>query len=412
LAAETRPVCCRAPRSPALDLRYSQSEEKFRRELRAWLAEAVPAHGKAPHMSDWAARRAYDTGWQKKLFDAGYAGIQWPREYGGRDASLAEQLVYYEEIARAGAPYVGVNFVGMLHGGPTLVAEGTPEQKARHLPRILRGEEIWCQGFSEPGAGSDLAALATRAHRDGDHYVVSGHKIWTSFAQVADYCELLVRTDPAAPKHKGITWLILPMDAAGIEIRPLPTLVGESDFSEVFLSEVRVPVANRVGAENDGWRVTNVTLRFERGTAFASDMIQLQQFLRELAALARRVTRDGAPAWDDRALRREIGHLYAELEALWAMVKLSVCEAQDTGVPGVGASAVKLFYTELYQRVCELGMRLLGRAGMSREDVAGMPSAKILHRTLQSLSLTIAAGTSQIQRNIISERILGLPKDR
>jgi alkylation response protein AidB-like acyl-CoA dehydrogenase len=300
----------------------------------------------------------------------------------------------------------------MLHGGPTLVAEGTPEQKARHLPRILRGEEIWCQGFSEPGAGSDLAALATRAHRDGDHYVVSGHKIWTSFAQVADYCELLVRTDPAAPKHKGITWLILPMDAAGIEIRPLPTLVGESDFSEVFLSEVRVPVENRVGAENDGWRVTNVTLRFERGTAFASDMIQLQQFLRELAALARRVTRDGAPAWDDRALRREIGHLYAELEALWAMVKLSVCEAQDTGVPGVGASAVKLFYTELYQRVCELGMRLLGRASLSREDVQGLPSAKVLHRTLQSLSLTIAAGTSQIQRNIISERILGLPKDR
>jgi alkylation response protein AidB-like acyl-CoA dehydrogenase len=231
-------------------------------------------------------------------------------------------------------------------------------------------------------------------------------------AQVADYAELLVRTDPDVARHKGITWLILPMDAKGIEIRPLLTLAGEADFSEVFLTDVRVPVANRVGAENDGWRVTNVTLRFERGTAFASDMIHLQQFLRELAAVAKRVTRDGAPAWEDRALRREVGHLAAELDALWAMVKLSVCEAQETGVPGIGASAVKLFYSELYQRVCELGARLLGRAGLAREDVAGLPCSRLTYRMLQSHALTIAAGSSQIQRNIISERILGLPKDR
>ena len=224
-----------------MDLRYSESDEKFRAELRAWLAEQVPAHGRPPPAHDWPARRAWDTGWQRRLFEAGYAGINWPREYGGRDASPSEQLVYYEETARAGAPYVGVNFVGVLHGGPTLVAEGTPEQKAAHLPRILRGEEIWCQGFSEPGAGSDLAALKTRAVRDGDDYVVNGHKIWCSFAHVADVGELLVRTDPNAPKHKGISWLILPMDAAGIEIRPLPTLAGEGEFSEVFLNDVRDP---------------------------------------------------------------------------------------------------------------------------------------------------------------------------
>ena len=176
----------------------------------------MPAHGDAAAVARLDGARARTTrGWQRKLFDAGYAGINWPKEYGGRDASLTEQLVYYEETARAGAPYVGVNFVGLLHGGPTLIAEGTPEQKARHLPRILRGEEVWCQGFSEPGAGSDLASLATRAVRDGDDYVVNGHKIWCSFAQVADYCELLVRTDPDAPKHRGISWLILPMDAAG-----------------------------------------------------------------------------------------------------------------------------------------------------------------------------------------------------
>ncbi len=395
-----------------MDLRYSESDEKFRAELRSWLDKAVPAHGAPPSIHDWPARRAYDTGWQRKLFDAGYAGINWPAEYGGRDASLTEQLVYHEEMARARAPYIGVNFVGMLHGGPTLIAEGSPEQKAAHLQRILEGEEVWCQGFSEPAAGSDLASLKTRAVRDGDHYVVSGHKIWTSFAQAADFCELLVRTDPEVAKHGGISWLILPMDAEGIEIRPLPTLLGEGDFSEVFLDGVRVPVENRVGEENDGWRVTNVTLRFERGTAFASDMIQLQQFVAELVKLAKRVTRDEASAWDDVSLRREIGHMSAELDALWAMVKLSVSEAGQTGVPGLGGSAIKLFYSELTQRVTELGMRILGRAALSLEDVADRPSQMILGKAMQSLSLTIAAGTSQIQRNIISERILGLPKDR
>jgi alkylation response protein AidB-like acyl-CoA dehydrogenase len=395
-----------------MDLRYSESDERFRRELKAWLADAVPKHGPPPPTHDWAARVAYDTGWQRKLFEAGYAGINWPRAFGGRELSATEQLVYYEETARAGAPYVGVNFVGLLHGGPTLVAEGSPEQKASHLPRILRGEEIWCQGFSEPGAGSDLASLKTRAVRVGDDYVVSGHKIWCSFAHVADFAELLVRTDPDAPKHRGISWLICPMDLPGIEVRPLPTLAGEGEFSEVFFNDVRVPVGQRVGAENDGWRITNVTLRFERGTAFASEMINLQRYLAELVAVAKQVMRHGAATWDDRALRREVGHLLAELDALWAMVKLSVSRASATGVPGLEGSAIKLYYTELCQRVAELGVRLLGRAGLAREDVAGLPSGRLLHRHLNSLSLTIAAGSSQIQRNIIGERILGLPKDR
>ena len=395
-----------------MDLRYSDSDERFRRELRAWLAEAVAKHGPPPPIHDWPARVAYDTGWQRKLFEAGYAGINWPAEYGGRDLSATEQLVYYEETARASAPYVGVNFVGLLHGGPTIIAEGTPAQKARHLPRILRGEEVWCQGFSEPGAGSDLASLATRAVREGDDYVVNGHKIWCSFAHVAEVGELLVRTDPAAPKHRGISWLICPMDAAGIEIRPLPTLAGEGEFSEVFFNDVRVPVANLVGAENDGWRVTNVTLRFERGTAFASEMINLQKYVADLVAVAKRITRHGASAWDDRALRREVGHVLAELDALWAMVKLSVSRASAGGVPGLEGSAIKLYYTELFQRIAELGVRLLGRAGLAREDVAGLPGRLVLHRHLNSLSLTIAAGSSQIQRNIVAERILGLPKDR
>jgi alkylation response protein AidB-like acyl-CoA dehydrogenase len=242
--------------------------------------------------------------------------------------------------------------------------------------------------------------------------VVNGHKIWTSFAQVADYCELLVRTDPAAPKHKGISWLILPMDLPGIEVRPLKTFHGEGEFSELFLSNVRVPVGNRLGAENDGWRVTNVTLSFERGTAFVGEMIRLQQFLRELARLARRMPQGDATAWSDRALRREIGRLQAQLEAIWALVKIGVSEAQRTGVPGAGASAVKLQYTEVYTRITELALELRGRAGLSKDDLACFQNRQWTLEYGRAISLNIAAGTSQIQRNIIAERILRLPKDR
>jgi len=247
-----------------VELRYSDADEAFRAELRTWLDATLPSLPPQPAREDWDERRKWDTDWQRRLFDAGYAGLHWPKEYGGRGASPTEQLIFYEETARARAPYVGVNFVGTLHAGPTLIEEGTDAQKAAHLPRILRGDEVWCQGFSEPNAGSDLASLQTRAVRDGDDYVVTGQKIWCSFGHIADVGEFLVRTDADAPKHKGISWLILPMDRPGIEIRPIKTVLGSSEFCEVFLDEVRVPVSNRVGAENDGWRVTNVTLKYER----------------------------------------------------------------------------------------------------------------------------------------------------
>ncbi len=395
-----------------MDLRYSDADEKFRRELRDWFAEEVPKHGLPPDREDWGARREYDTGWQKKLFEAGYAGINWPKEYGGRGATLTEELVYYEEMARADAPYIGMNFVGIRHGGPTIIVEGNELQKSTHLPRILRGDEVWCQGFSEPNSGSDLASLNCTAVRDGDHYVVNGHKIWTSFAHGADYCEMLVRTNQEASKHRGISWMIMPMDLDGIEIRPMPTLLGEIDFSEVFLQDVRIPAENLVGEENDGWRITNVTLRFERGSAWAADIIELQSFLEDLAKLARHVTRDDAAAWDDKALRTEIGHLSAEVESLWAWIKFSISETAKTGVPGLDGSAIKLGFTELNQRIYELGTKVLGRACLVREDVSDeLPSVRIVDKFLNTLSLTIAAGTSQIQRNIISERILQLPRE-
>jgi hypothetical protein len=394
-----------------VDLRYSETEEKFRLELRQWLAEVVPALGPKPSSLDWPARRVYDTTWQRMLFDAGYAGIDWPVEGGGRGASPVEQLIYLEELERAHAPYVGVNFVGLLHAGPTIVVEGTPEQRARFLPPILRGDQVWCQGFSEPGAGSDLASLRTKAVRDGDEYVVTGQKIWTSHAEVADYCELLVRTGDEGSRHRGITWLALEMDRPGIDFRPLKTIAGSTEFGELFLDGVRVPVANRIGEENDGWRVTMVTLSFERGTAFVSEVLQSMEFLRDLRATA---TRTGA--WADGDVRRRMGRLGAELDALWALARRNVSQAARTGVPGVGGSVYKLGLSEIRQRIGEFGMDLIGAAGLSWDGLEGgdgrgpIGNTELVNTWVHGFSRTIAAGTSQIQRNIIAERILGLPK--
>ena len=395
-----------------MDLRYSDEDETFRAELRAWLDEAVPEHGPPPPPGDWPARRAYDTAWQRKLHDAGYAGVHWPKEFGGRGLPVTQQLVYLEEYARADAPYISVNFVGMMHAGPTLIAEGTDEQRAFHLPRILNGDSVWCQGFSEPSAGSDLASLRTRAVREGDEYVVNGQKIWSTRAHVADHCELLVRTDPDAPKHKGITWLILDMHQPGVEVRPMKTIDGESHFCEVFLADARVPVGNRVGDENDGWRVTNVTLRFERGTAFAQHIITLQSQLRRLVAMAQQLGR-----WDDPTLQSQVGRLEASLDGLWRMTQAGIAEAEATGMPAPTGSALKLRFSELSQELSELAVRMLGRLALGGVQLAAVDgrsvdAKEVVREYLWSLQYTIAAGTSQIQRNLIAERILGMPRGR
>ncbi|MEU7425857.1 acyl-CoA dehydrogenase family protein [Streptomyces sp. NPDC040750] len=375
-----------------MDLSRTPQEEEFRAGLREWLGKALPTLPARPSPDDWPGRRAYDLGWQRMLYDAGYADVHW-------DASPTTRLIFLEETERAGAPYVGANFVGLLHAGPTIAAEGTPGQRARWLSPILRGEEVWCQGFSEPGAGSDLAALRTRARRDGDHYVVTGSKIWTSHAEVADWCELLVRTDPDAPRHRGITWLALPMDADGVTVRPLRTLAGSAEFAEVFLDEVRVPVANRVGAENDGWRVTMVTLSFERGTAFVGEVVACRRTLAELARTAR-----GNGRWDDAVLRRRLGRLDAEFRALWRLVQWNVSEAEASGgVPGTGGSVFKLRYSHARQELYDAAAEVLGPQGLD------LDRPWVLER-LSALSYTIAAGTSQIQRDIVAERILGLPR--
>ncbi|MEU5315407.1 acyl-CoA dehydrogenase family protein [Streptomyces sp. NPDC021056] len=377
-----------------MDLSHSPEEEEFRAGLRRWLGRVLPTLPPRPSPDDWPGRRAYDMGWQRMLYDAGYADVHW-------DASPTTRLIFLEETEKAGAPYVGAGFVGLLHAGPTIAAEGSDGQRARWLPPILRGEEVWCQGFSEPDAGSDLAALRTRARRDGDEYVVSGSKIWTSHAEVADWCELLVRTDPAAAKHRGITWLALPMDAPGITVRPLRTLAGSAEFAEVFLDEVRVPVGNRVGDENDGWRVTMVTLSFERGTAFVGEVVACRRVLREIAGEARKNGR-----WDEPEVRRRLGRLNAEFRALWRLTQWNVSEAETSGgVPGVGGSVFKLRYSQARQELYDTAADVLG------PDALDLDRPWVLDR-LSSLSYTIAAGTSQIQQNIVAERILGLPKGR
>ncbi|MEV7726525.1 acyl-CoA dehydrogenase [Streptomyces sp. NPDC087917] len=384
-----------------MDLTHTEEEQDFRERLRAWLAKVLPELPAKPSPDDWPGRRAYDAGWQRRLHDAGYAGLHWPTDAGGRGATPTQHLIFLEETERAGAPYVGANFVGLLHAGPTIAAEGTAEQRARWLPPVLRGDEVWCQGFSEPGAGSDLASLRTRAVRDGDDYVVTGSKIWTSHAEVADWCELLVRTDTGAAKHRGISWLAMPMDAPGVTVRPLRTLAGSTEFAEMFLDEVRIPVANRVGAENDGWRVTMVTLSFERGTAFVGEVVACR---RTLAGLARRAKENGR--WDDPVLRRRLGRLHGEFGALWRLTQWNVSESERSGgVPGIGGSVFKLAYSHARQELYEVAATVLGPESLSLEEEWTLDR-------LSSLSYTIAAGTSQIQRNIVAERILGLPKGR
>jgi alkylation response protein AidB-like acyl-CoA dehydrogenase len=387
-----------------MDLRDTQAEAAFRTGLRSWLPEAIAAMPARPDPEDWPGRRVYDTTWQRMLFDAGYAGVNWPVEYGGRGASPAEQLIFLEETYRAGAPDIGLNFIGLSHAGPTVAAVGSPEQKAARLPGILRGDEIWCQGFSEPSAGSDLAALRTAAVRDGDDYVINGQKIWTSYGHMADWCEILVRTDPAAPKHKGITWLMMPMDSPGLDVRPLRTATGSMEYCEMFLDEVRVPVANRVGAENDGWGVAMVTLTFERGSAMVGLLLGSLTTLDTVVATARANGR-----WDERDLRTEAGHVRAELTTLWAMTKRTMTTTVRNP-RDVSGNVFKLGYTAARQRLDGLSAEVLGRAGLAfGTDAPGHPDPA--EERLRTFMVSIAGGTTEIQRNIVAERGLAMPRE-
>lgn len=389
-----------------VDLHFSSEQEAFRDEVRTWLADNAPTE---PRPHDYAGIREYDLAWQRTQFEGGWAGISWPAEYGGRGLSLLEQLIWYEEYGRAGLPGMDATFVGLNHAGPTLMARATEEQKAEHLPAILRGEVIWCQGFSEPGAGSDLASLSTRAEVDGDDLVVTGQKIWTSFAHIADWQELLVRTDRSDKKHYGITWAICDMSAPGVEVRKIRTMDGEAEFAEVFYDEVRIPLSRVVGEVNNGWNVAMSTLSFERGTAFTASQVQLASTVERLIDLARETTGlDGRRLIADDHIAYRLVEVKSEVAALRAMTYASVSRSARSGSPGAEGSIVKLYYSELHKKVAQLSVDMLGAANL--ELVSRWAPAGWTGEYLSSFSLTIGGGTSEIQRNIIGDRVLGLPR--
>jgi alkylation response protein AidB-like acyl-CoA dehydrogenase len=387
-----------------MNLDFSPAEKRFREEIRGWLAENVPRQHRP---ADGPEMRDFDLAWQRRQYEAGWAGIAWPADYGGRGLSTIQQLIWYEEYARAGAPYVGVNFVGLLHGGPTLIANGDEVQKNDHLARILKGEEVWCQGFSEPGAGSDLASLRTRAVIEGDELVINGQKIWTSFAQWADFQELLVRTDPAAAKHKGISWVICDMKTPGVRVRPIKTMAGNYEYCEVFYDDVRVPLANIVGGLNNGWRVAMSTLSFERGTGFMAEQVALATELEALIALAsERTDKRGRAMIADDEIARTLAMLRAEVTALQAMTYAGISLNERRGTPGAEASILRLYHGLLTQRLYKLSLAVLGADALERTD----PESGWTGPYLYSFSRTIGGGTAEIQRNIIAERVLGLPR--
>ncbi len=396
-----------------MDFNYSETAQAFRREFRAWLeanlsrrSHSNGLHGEFMHgeSSDWALHLA----WHKKMHAAGWVGISWPREYGGRGASLEQQVVYAEELARTGAPGL-VNGIGIGLVGPTLMHWGTEEQKKRFVPKILSADEIWCQGYSEPNAGSDVASLQTRAIEEGDYFIVNGQKVWTSGAHHADWCILLTRTDPEAPKHKGISYLLVDMHSPGITVRPLVQITGERGFNEVFFEDVRVPKKNLVGPKNHGWQVAVTTLMFERtGIAVGRD---LSGQVQDLAELAKRLRYNGASAWDNTSARQKIAGFACEAAALRYSNLRQLTRRLKGLPPGPEGSAGKLTASELNLRMMKFAMELLGPyAQLEHKSPFAEDSGKWLYKMLAARALTIAGGTSEIQHNIIGERVLGLPK--
>jgi alkylation response protein AidB-like acyl-CoA dehydrogenase len=377
-----------------MDFSYSPAEEAFRSELRAWLAANVPRES-LPLTLD--AEAAYLTRWQRTLYDGGWAAVHWPRAYGGRGASLTETAIFQEELARARAPQM-MNRVGINNVGPTLIAHGSEAQRRRYLVKILSCEEIWCQLYSEPNAGSDLAALRTRAERQGDHFVVNGQKVWTSYAQFAAFGILLVRTDPSAPPHRGISCLLVDMRSPGITIRPLRQLTGSAEFSETFFDNVLVPRDNLIGPENEGWRVATTTLAHERGTAFSfKEQVLHKIYVDELGELLR--ARGAAP---DPVLRQRYAARFIEVEIMRLHNSRTMTRLARGELPGAESSIVKMFWADLTQELTGLAFDVLG--------VESQLPGRWQQRMLWSRCASIAGGTNEIQRNIIAQRLLGLPR--
>jgi alkylation response protein AidB-like acyl-CoA dehydrogenase len=393
-----------------MDFHFQPEDETFRAELRECLKENRPPDSAGAHFaveffsSEDGEEFERRIEWHKRLYEGRWIAIHWPKEHGGRGASLVQQIIYEEELARVGAPRT-VNGQGLGLVGPTLMQWGTAEQRHRYLQPMMSAAELWCQGYSEPGAGSDLGSLQTRAVDDADDFVVSGQKIWTSNAHQADMCFLLVQTDPDAPKHKGITYLLVDMHSPGISIRPLLQMTGDRGFNEVFFDSVRVPKKNIVGERNNGWLVAMTSLMYERR---APDMTSVVDKLLRIVASMKA---GGSNAWRDSSVRQKLMRLRSEAEAIRLTGLRQLTQQLKGRPPGPEGSILKLGFSELNVRLNNFAMELLGPYGQIEYQAArAIDDGRWSYRMLAARGLTIAAGTSEIQKNIIGERILGLPR--
>lgn len=395
-----------------MDLNLTAQERRFRDELRAWLAAHSPRDWEARQSAEESmqARFAFLRDWQRQVYEGGWAGLSWPKEYGGRGATLMEKAIFTEEMARAGAPPLP-GILGLELVGPTLIAFGTEIQKQRYLAKILSGEEIWCQGFSDPNAGSDLAALRTEGRLEDGCFVISGQKVWTSYGWASEWCELVVRTDPSAPKHKGLTVLLVDMRSPGVEVRPLRQMTGESEFNELFFDNVRVPVENVVGKINDGWNVALGTLMHERALLGAGLQITFKRQFDRLVELAHKIQRNGRPVAEDPVIRQKLAQTYADIEIMRLNQMRTISRVMLTGMPGPEGSIQKIFWSELNQRFQQVAMEVLGPYGqLTRGSEFALDDGQWAYTYLRARGNTIEAGTSEIQRNIVGHFVLGLPK--
>jgi alkylation response protein AidB-like acyl-CoA dehydrogenase len=379
-----------------MDLTFNDRELAFRDELRAWFAEHDPG---AEPVGDEVAHYHWRRDFQRRLADDGWAAVHWPVQYGGRGATMTESAIFFEELGRAGAP-LPANVLGLLLAGPTIMSWGSEEQKDRYLGPILTAEEVWCQGFSEPDAGSDLAAVKTRAVRDGDGWVVTGQKVWTSAAQYSKWCMLLARTDPEAAKHKGLTYFLLDMEQEGVTVRPLRQITGESEFNELFIDGARIPAANVLGGEGSGWKVALTTLMNERaGLAFFLQ-VRMRQLLDRLFTAAASSGR-----LDDPVIADRLGELYLKAEVLRLTAYRGLTAIEKYGQPGPEGSLTKWMWSQTNQELTEFAVDLLGPAAVEADG-------RWSYELLRARGNSIEGGTTEVLKNIVAERVLGLPKAR
>ncbi len=395
-----------------MDLRDNAEEAAFRKRVREFLQANLPQGWGTPRfeMPRGEALMEFEREWQRRLNAAGLLGLEWPKDFGGQGSSAAEVAIYSEEAAACAAPNP-LNVLGLYLAGPTIMAHGTPEQKQRYLPKIMSCEEVWCQGFSEPGSGSDLASLRTRAELSGDHFVVNGQKVWTTYAHFSDWCMLLARTDQSAPRHRGISFLLVDMKSPGVMVRPLRQMTGEAEFNETFFDNVEVPRTNLLGGLNEGWRVAMTTLASERGAGGVAAGARFFTAFMAILELCRATVRNGKPAIDDPLVRQQLAQFYVDLRGLRCTGYRVAHMLRQGTASGAVSSVIKLTWSELNQRMQNFVMEL---QGPSHQLVEGSPYAvdngHWQYEFLRSRANTIEAGTSEVQRGILAERLLGLPR--